>query len=591
MKRTPTSQILLIAGLAVLMITPGSVVGQSRPIERAAEQIRLALGIGNDPTEGSGEIEDRREESAETEGDTTPLGVNVGAIHLISHQDKATMDAGVGTDSLVIDEDLPAPEELEEILSAYIDQPMSMALLSQIGKDIVLVWRESDYPLVDVYYPEQNITEGKLQIVVREAVLGEKTVEGAAVTREDYLLSNLRVDPGDRINKRVVGADIDWMNENPIRQVNLIYERGDDDGTSDIVLDVIEEDSVSAYVSFANTGVNFTGEEEWSFGFTLSNPGRREHTLGYNLTTDLESDNLHAHSVFYQAFLPWRHILQVSAAYVTSEALDKSFTDTNGLSRQLSTVYRIPLTRPDFNPAWKHYVSFAFDYKSTNTDLLFGGVNIFDSDVAVGQFRAFYEFSVPDKHGLTKASIGFVGAPGDMFEDNDDDSFDVARLGSESSYFYAYGDIERLQRLPAEYTLRLNIRGQATENRLGSTEQILAGGYNTVRGFDESIIRGDSGLISNLELISPAFSLLSVINEGFNDNWNALVFYDAAVMGISESFPAEGAQSLQSAGLGLNCRFGEHGFARAAYGWEVASHGLQDREEAGKFHFGLTLLY
>lgn len=589
MKEISTRHLLLIAGLLSLW-SGDPAAAQSRPLERAAEQIQRALGVSGGESDPS-EILDRREEEETTGGDTTPLGVEVRSIQLLSHQDKATMDPAVGAKPVVIEASLPAPAGLEETLRSYLDRPMSMALLSEIGKKIVLAWRESDYPLVDVYYPEQNITEGKLQIVVREAVLGEKEVEGAVQSREEYLLSHLRIDPGDRINKHVVSADIDWLNENPLREVNLIYERGEADGTSDILLDVTERNPVSGYVSFANTGVNFTGEEEWSLGFTLSNPGRREHSFGYNYTTDLEWDNLQAHSVFYEAYLPWRHILQVAGAYVTSEALDKSVTDTTGLSRQLSTVYRIPLARPDFNPAWKHYLSFAFDYKSTNTDLIFGGVNIFDSDVAVGQFRAFYEFTLPDKQGLTKASFGIVGAPGDLFEDNDDASFDLARLGSEASYFYLYGEFERLQRLPRDFTLRWNLRAQATENRLGATEQLLAGGYNTVRGFDESIIRGDSGLISNLELISPAFSLLSGFAEPVEDNWNALVFYDAAATGVSEAFPAESGQSLHSVGLGLNCRLGERGFARASYGWEVASHGLFSPAEGGKFHFGLTLSY
>lgn len=586
--RFPRLILILIGGFSFLA-TDG-LVAQNRPIDRAADQISRLLGL-DEKTPDAAQVEDRREDSEEPAGDTTPLGVNVAAIHLISHQDKATMAPGVGADKIVIDADLPAPEGLEEKMSEYLGKPMSMALLSEIGKDVVLVWRDSDYPLVDVYYPEQNITGGKLQIVVREAVLGAKKTEGAEVSKEDYLLSNLRIDPGDRINKKVVAADLDWLNENPIRQVNLIYERGDEDGTSNILLDVNERQPISAYLGFANTGVQFTGEEEWSFGFSWSNPGRREHTIGYNFTTDLEWDNLQAHSVFYEAYLPWRHILQIAGAHVTSEAVDKTVTDTSGLSSQLSTVYRIPLGRPDFNPAWQHYLSFAFDYKSTNTDLIFGGVNIFDSDVAVGQFRAFYEFSVPDKKGLTKASLGIVGAPGDLFDDNDDASFDLARLGSEASYFYAYGDIERLQRLPADLTLRLKIRAQASANRLGATEQLLAGGYNTVRGFDESIIRGDSGLISNLELISPAFSVFGKTNEEINDNWNALLFYDAAVMGISESSSVEVGQSLQSIGLGLNCSFGERGFARASYGWELDSHGLFNGEEGGKFHFGVTLTY
>ncbi|MEM6915379.1 MAG: ShlB/FhaC/HecB family hemolysin secretion/activation protein, partial [Verrucomicrobiota bacterium] len=484
------------------MFACGVVSAQNRPIERAAEQVRMALGLDGDRPE-AGEVEDRREETDEPAADTTPLGVDVVSIHLLSHQDQATMDASPGSVPIRIEDALPAPESLAGILEEYIGKPMSMALLAEIGKDIVLTWRESDYPLVDVYYPEQNITQGKIQIVVREAVLGEKQVEGAKISREDYLVSNLRIESGDRINKKTVASDIDWLNENPLRQVNLIYEKGDADGTTDLVLDVVEQKPISAYVGFANTGVNFTGQEEWSLGFTLSNPGRREHTLGYNFTSDLEWDNLHAHSLFYAAYLPWRHIFQVAGAHVTSEALDNTVTDTNGLSRQLSFNYRIPLQRPDFNPSWRHYFSFAFDYKSTNTDLIFGGVNIFDNDLEVGQFRVAYEIDVPDDHGLTRASIGLVASPGDMFGNNNDASFDLARIGSEANYYYFYGELERLQRLPLDLTLRLKLRGQATSDRLTATEQLLAGGYNTVRGFDEAVIRGDSGLISNLELTSP----------------------------------------------------------------------------------------
>jgi hypothetical protein len=89
------------------------------------------------------------------------------------------------------------------------------------------------------------------------------------------------VQPGDRINRRVVQADLDWLNENPVRQVNVIYQRGEEDGTSDIVIDTIEEKALTAYAGFANTGLDLTGEEEWSFGFNLANPWRREHAQSF----------------------------------------------------------------------------------------------------------------------------------------------------------------------------------------------------------------------------------------------------------------------------------------------------------------------
>lgn len=561
---------------------------QSRPLDKALDQMRNVIFGGEEESRDAAVVTDQREEEVDSsDSDATPFGVDLHSIHLIPHQSKATMNPSAGARAVVVEEGLPAPVGLDAQLEFYLGEPMSMALLSRIQKDIVMAWRDSDYPLVDVYFPEQNITGGKLQIVVREAVLGEKTTSGAVVSRESYLLENLRISQGDRINRRVVESDLDWLNENPIRQVNLIYERGDTDGTSDIELEVTEEKPFSAYVGFANTGVDFTGEEEWSFGFTWMNPGQQEHLIGYHFATDLEWEDLQAHSLYYQAFLPWRHTLQILAAHVSSESEIAAPLNASGLSKQLSVEYRIPLARPKFNRAWRHHFTFAFDYKSTNTDLLFGGLTFFGNEVEVGQFRGLYEVRVPDEKGLTVMSAGLVGSPGGLFDNNDDTSFGLARFGSRADYWYAVAEFERLHRLPNDYTLRVDLQARGSGDRLPSTEQLLAGGYATVRGFDESLVRGDSGILSTVELISPDFSLLP--NQ--DDTWNGFVFWDAAALDISDALPGEVSPSLQSLGLGLNLRCGERGFARAAYGWAIQDHGLPPGTPDGKFHFGLTLTY
>ncbi len=597
--------ILVLLAISVIGVSLSH--GQNRPLERALEQMRdVILGGGPGATEAV--VEDQREEDPAEAGseDDTPLGVDFRAIHLLSHQERATMASSIGSGDVQVDPDLPAPEGIESALRPYLGTPMSMASLSALGRDIVEAWRESDYPLVDVYYPEQNISEGKIQVVVREAVLGEKSVEGARVSRESYLLSHLRVDPGDRINRRVVEEDLDWLNENPIRQVNMIYQRGEEDGTSDIVLAVTEEKALTAYSGFANTGVNFTGQEEWSFGFNLHNPLQREHMVGYHYATDLEWENLQAHSLFYQAFLPWRHTLRIIGAHVESDSENPIPINTSGVSEQLSVEYRIPLPRPEFHRQWKHALTFGFDYKSTDTDLLFGGLTFFGTDVEVGQFRGRYEATVPDSLGVTRFSVGVVGSPGDMFRDNDDASFGLARVGSTADYWYGVAELERLFRLPGDFTLRFDLSAQVSNDRLASTEQMLGGGYRSVRGFDESVIRGDSGVLTTVELISPEFSLLNRIQDPrespkgkgvvtdatSRDVWNAFVFYDTAAMDISDPVAGEISQSLQSVGVGMTCRFSDRGFARASYGWAIEDHGLLPTDnDDGKFHFGVTLTY
>lgn len=581
-KHRPTRLRFAAGAFAIVALSQWSIShGQNRPIERAERQ--RAEVLGTDESAGTTEVREDDEEF----GDDTPLGVDVAGLTLISHQDKATMDPGVA-DTIEIDPELPAPIGLTDVLQPYIGEPLSMALLGRLGKDIVQAWRESDYPLVDVYFPEQNITQGKIQVVVREAVLGEKRQEGAIHSRPQYILDNLRIDPGDRINRRVVQADLDWLNENPIRQVNVIYERGTEDGTSDIVIDVNEEKQLTAYASFANTGVDFTGENELSFGVNLANPWQTEQAIGYQYTGDIDFDSLNAHTLFYQNFLPWRHTLSLIGAYVTSEARGLGPLGLTGESSQVSTEYRIPLPRPDWNRDWRHAFTAAFDYKATNTDLIFGGVNVFASDIAIGQFRFEYEASFPDPSGFTRFSAGLVASPGDLYGNNDDASFMLARPGSEADYFYTFAEVEKLVRLPRDWSLRLNTTAQATSDRLASTEQLLAGGYATVRGYDESVVRADSGAIFNVEIISPPFSIC----DDMDDQWNALVFYDAAALEIADKFPGEVSPSLQSIGLGLNCQFGDRGFARASYGWAIDHHGVPvANQNDGRFHFGVTLTY
>ncbi len=576
------SHILILFGLAAAQ----SLQGQNRPVDRAVENWKQLLGVDNAPETSS--FEDRREEEDQDAPDTTPLGLDVVSIHLLSNQEKATMSPDSSGEAIVIDPEIPAPETLRSLIEPFIGKPASMALFADLGKEIVSAWRDSDYPLVDVYFPEQNITEGKIQIVVREALLGEKAVNGAVFSKESYLLEQTRVESGGRINARILEADIDWLNENPSRHVNLVYERGDEDGTTDVVLEVDEDKQLKAYAGFANTGLSQTGENEFSFGFSVGNPFEQEQAIGYNFTTDQDWEYLYAHSIFYQAFLPWRHTFGILGAYVESTAQGLAPLGIEGVSQQWTGQYRIPLGRPDFNRRWQHYFSFAFDYKSTDSDLLFGGSGFFGTEVAIGQFRGGYEFSVPDKLGYTRVAAELVYSPGNLYGSNNDLSFDTARMGSTSDYFYGYAELDRIFSLPGGFRLVVDARAQATGDRLVSTELILGGGYNTVRGFDESIIQGDSGVLGSVELVTPDLPVC----RKYDGKWTGIAFYDFGAFSISNPIVSESSPSLQSVGLGLNLSMGERGYARAAYGWALEHHGVDPAFVTdGKFHFGLTITY
>ncbi|MCB1228093.1 MAG: ShlB/FhaC/HecB family hemolysin secretion/activation protein, partial [Verrucomicrobiales bacterium] len=386
---------------------------------------------------------------------------------------------------------------------------------------------------------------------------------------------------------------LDWINQNPIRTVNLIYEKGQADGTSDIVLDVKEQPAMTLYGGFANTGLELTGENEVSAGFNISNPFATEQSLGYNFNSTIDFDSLTSHTLFYQAFLPWRHTLRLSGAYVLSHAeTAQGFLPLNldGENLQVSADYEVWLPRAQ--TGWfsrlRHSFFLGIDYKSTNTNFLFGGTEVFDTTGVVFQSRLGYDALLRDDLGFTRLNLGLTYSPGGVFSGNDDASFQALRRGSSADYWYGFAELERGFRLPGDWSFVLRSSGQWTSSRLISTEQILAGGYRTARGYDENLIRGDSGVIASAELMAPKFSILS--NE--RDQWNLFGFYDAAFLQVTHRGEGEPNPNLQSAGLGLNVKLGQTAFARLAYGWVVSFDGVdQALVGSGKLHFGITLRF
>jgi hemolysin activation/secretion protein len=589
----PLPKTFVIASLAgCLLAWCSTAPGQSRVPDKARNARAEVLPEAPPPANPKEE-----DESADAPApDATPLGVDLHAIRLIPHQDQADSLTDPGNDPIVIEPGILAPAGLSDELRPFLEKPISMALLADLAKAVIHAWRDEDFPIVDVYFPEQNITGGRVQIVVREALLGRLVINDVVHIDPTYLEHNIRLSPGDRIDRRILEADLDWLNRNPIRQVNLIYDKGESDGTSDITLDTVEEDPLTAYIGIANTGVSSTGENEWSAGFNWANPFRTEQSIGYHYGADLEFETLDSHTVFYRGFLPWRHELRFLGAAVFSDVpgapSDPVPIDLGGENLQASLDYVIPLARPRAMRGLRHELVAGLDWKSTNTDLIFGGLNAIASNAEVFQFRLAYEGLWRDDLGYNLISLGSVWSPGNVLNHNDDPSFDDLREGATSDYWYGFLEIERGIDLPADFTLVIRGRGQTTSDRLLSTEQLLAGGYLTVRGFDENLVRGDSGGLVNLEIHSPAFSLAQHFGHEAKDEWKALVFYDGAFLDNSDPLVGEVSPALQSAGLGFTCKVGETAHLRAAYGWVLGTHGVTGGElPDGRLHFGLTMSY
>ena len=154
-------------------------------------------------------------------------------------------------------------------------------------------------------------------------------------------------------------------------------------------------------------------------------------------------------------------------------------------------------------------------------------------------------------------------------------------------------------------------------------KQQFAGGLFSVRGYEESTVAGDSGVIASAEyrmhlsrLLKPA-SLLeenrdespnTLFGQRFNyraprlygqSDWNFMLrgFFDYAMLEINEIRPDEVENDLMSAGLGFELQIKRNINIRADYGYalETAENVLGPIENAeegdSRFHLIATLSF
>lgn len=485
-------------------------------------------------------------------------------------------------------EDFPRPVGL--VLQSYIGRPVSLASLDQMVKDVIIAYREGDRPVVDVLIPEQDITSGVVQLVVIESELARIRVEGVDADTEEFIRSQMRIKKGEVIRASEVLRDLSWVNRSPYRKVDMVYAPGYEFGTTDVILKSYQTKANWFYTGYEDSGVQFLGDHRVIYGFNFGDLMGPDRSLSYQFTSDIEFSHVWANSLVYTQALPWRHWFTVLASYVNieSEVINNNFI-SSGVNSQLSGRYGIPL---DGTSNRQREMDLGFDWKSNGSDLEFGGIPVPGGapPAEIFQFSLGYKETIQHKRGVTQFDIRGVWSPGDFNGHNSDLVFNANRLGSTADYFYATASIEHQHRLRDDWSMRVKVQGQESNANLQASEQIGAGGYDTVRGFEQRIIRGDQGLWGTFEIYTPEISMGRIFDwENETDSLRFLGFFDAAKFGNEDNVPVSDFE-IGSAGVGLRWNYSDWFKFRLDYGFPIFTQNVV-ANESGRFHIGATATF
>jgi hemolysin activation/secretion protein len=451
--------------------------------------------------------------------------------------------------------------EFDRIVGAYIGGGVSIYRLNQMVRDIVLLYRDNDEPVVDVSIPDQDITDGVVQVVVTEGRVGQVRVTGPCFFDPQNLVDQVCISPGDRIYESNLLEDQRWLMRNPFRSVEMELTPGENRGETDVIFNVYDRKPWRWYMGYEDTGNQSTGLERVLTGVNWYNAFNKDDQLGYQYTASPDFSTVDVHSGIYSLALQNRDILTVFGSYGTVFIPAAAPGNTRGQFWQASIRWNRELCP---RGCYEHGIQAGFDFKNTNTNLDFGGAIIAASDADVIQFMAGYNGHRHDDLGSMHLGVDFYMSPGNWGGKNDDAQYQAIIPNSNSTYIYSRMIFERRFWLNRG-ELVARVTGQIASTNLLPPETLGLGGYTSVRGYDQYTFAADSGYFGSVEWWSDPWNCLLG-----DDELRVLTFFDIGEAWQHNPIMAVPSYDmLQSVGAGARYTLNERLEFRIDYGYKL----------------------
>ena len=480
-----------------------------------------------------------------------------------------------------------------KLAPVYLGQPLNMETINAVKQAIYQWYEERDYPFVLVTVPPQKVTHGVVQMMILKAKLGEVSVEGNQWFSDNCLKKYVKIQPGQDIDVYTLQSDLNFINRNPFRRVNMLYTAGAQAGMTDVILTVEDRAPYQVYVGTENTGMVGTERNRVVSGFSIGKLFGLDHIINFQYTGAFEYQKFSACSGQYMMLLPWGHMINIYGGYSALHANIITPHNSNvGKSIQSSFRYTIPCHQ---EPGFMGEVSLGFDFKSTNNTLAFTSAfanysSIVNVSQLVAEYRLWREWPTRRVEITTQA----YWSPGEILPHESNSDYNRLRPGAVNQWIYGRTTFRYLERLPMGFTFSFWARGQYSSQNLLPSEQMGIGGYSTVRGYDENQLTMDRAFIANVEFRTPAIPIIAMVRKyPVKDGLQFLLFAD---YGMGNNHNAIGTQHILESdyllGVGPGIRYTLDPYLSARLDWGIRLHNQTDfYGDISMIHFSTIFSY
>lgn len=394
------------------------------------------------------------------------------------------------------------PKDFQPLYQDYIGKTVTSKEINEMVDKIESRYKERGFLTTDVYIPEQQITGGILEIRVAEGKLGKITVEGTKWFTKKLVAKYIHAKQNELLNIKELQRDLLRLNQNPDLEVKTVISAGQEPGTSDIILKVVDHFPYHIGGGADNQGTRLSGKYRGSVSARATNLTANNDFVFFNSVNSADSSG---QFVSYAFPIDTRG---TKVAFDFSYFTSKIGREFRGLDITGNTLNFIPHVTGEIylsedlqisadaglNIKSVKKTSTAIGVLSTNEQLRMPyyrmDITKMDTLFGGGQTSVSPQITFGTSHFLGASTRGQPKASRD----------------STNGYYFKYEhSLRRIQKMPWESYMLLRHQFQAPSETLPSSEQFQLGGANSIRGYPEGDYLADIAATLNLDWIFPMY--------------------------------------------------------------------------------------
>lgn len=444
---------------------------------------------------------------------------------------------------------------LRKLVSEGENKLHTVSELQNLAERITKHYRSNGYLLARAYLPEQDVSEGIIEIAVIEGQIGRINLDNSSRLESQIVGSYLQ---SLSQNKRALSNEIEksllLLNDIPGVAVKSTLKSGHEPSTTDLNISITDVQTVQIKVELDNFGNRTTGKDRIGAFFSIANMSG----YGDQLTTRaMKSSRMTYGLISSQVPVSGNGLILGASLSEMQYQLGNEFSNlmASGNAKTGSFWLSLPLIRRQ-QQNW--YVQLSRENKYL---LDFKGAieSVSDRTIESNSIGLMGNY-VDEWWGVTQANTTF--SSGRLRLDAMSAAVDLSNDGLQTSgafnkfsYFF-----QRQQRITPSLTLGTKIVGQFAGKNLDASEKLAIGGPQAVRAYGPEDANGDDGWVASIEVIYKPHS--------FPES-QFFVFFDAAQINIAHtppagSLPASNKRRLSGGGIGFRSGF-RNDLSLAAY--------------------------